>query len=153
MCDSPPGENDDNSIVSGGSTIYSTPVAQLGSTNDLANAATSPPPIHNQQSLSTNPQSKSSSSTNNKNNSKNVVNNIQESSKNVSDSQQKTGNQNAMKGDLDPQQENHNPTDAYSSPQSQRRACSAGQVRIRAGIILTFNFVQFLGKITVYQNF
>ena len=142
MCDSPPGENDDNSIVSGGSTIYSTPVAQLGSTNDLANAATSPPPIQNQQSLSTNPQSKSSSSTNNKSSSNNVVNNIQESSKNVSDSQQKTGNQNAMKGDLDPQQENHNPTDAYSSPQSQRRACSAGQVRIRAGIIITFYFVQ-----------
>ena len=91
MCDSPPGENDDNSIVSGGSTIYSTPVAQLGSTNDLANAATSPPPLQNQQSTNL----KSSSSTNNK------MNNVQESSRNVSEP--KTGNQNAMT----PKQEMH----------------------------------------------
>ena len=129
MCDSPPGENDDNSIVSGGSTIYSTPVAQLGSTNDLANAATSPPPIQNQQSSTTNPQPISSSSTNNKNSTKNLVNNIDKSSKNVSETQQITGNQNAMKGDIDPKQENQNSTDAYSSPQSQRRACSSSQVR------------------------
>ena len=125
MCDSPPGENDDNSIVSGGSTIYSTPVAQLGSTNDLANAATSPPPLQNQQSTNL----KSSSSTNNK------VNNVQESSRNVSEP--KTGNQNAMT----PKQEMQNSTDAYSSPQSQRRACSSGQVRIENS------------KVNVFTNF
>ena len=151
MCDSPPGENDDNSIVSGGSTIYSTPVAQLGSTNDLANAATSPPSLHAQQS-SSNHQHKSSSSTNNKS-SKNVINNVQESSKNVSDIQPMTGNQNAMKVDADHQRELHNSTDACSSPQSQRRACSsglsAGTVRIKIDILLDF---VFLVSFFIYQD-
>jgi hypothetical protein len=74
--------------------------------------------------------------------SKNVINNVQESSKNVSDIQPMTGNQNAMKVDADHQRELHNSTDACSSPQSQRRACSsglsAGTVRIKIDIFLDF---------------
>ena len=153
MCDSPPGENDDNSIVSGGSTIYSTPVAQLGSTNDLANAATSPPSLHTQQS-SSNHQHKSTSSTNNKS-SKSVTNNVPESSKNVSDIQPMTGNQNTMNVEADHQRDRHNSTDACSSPQSQRRACSrglsAGTVRIKIDIILDFVFLLITATYKIYS--
>ena len=130
MCDSPPGENDDNSIVSGGSTIYSTPVAQLGSTNDLANAAISPPPSNvSQKQSSDQMKDKNYSSTNSSN--KRLVNNIQSSNS----SEAQTGNANAMEAVVDSQQQIQNSTDAYQSPKGQRRSCSAarsgGSVRTR----------------------
>lgn len=120
MCDSPPGENDDNSIVSGGSTIYSTPVAQLGSTNDLANAATSPPPSNVSQTQSTNQmKDKNSSSTNSSNNK--LMNNIQSS--NTPETQ--TGNKDTT--ETESQLQMQNSTDAYLSPKGQRRSCSAAR--------------------------
>ena len=126
MCDSPPGENDDNSIVSGGSTIYSTPVAQLGSTNDLANAATSPPPSNISQTQSSSnhmKDNKTSSSTNNSTN-KNFINNARSSS-NAPETQ--TGNKDTSEADMDPQRQLHNSCDAYQSPTSQKRSCLTGR--------------------------
>ena len=123
MCDSPPGENDDNSIVSGGSTIYSTPVAQLGSTNDLAAAATSPPSSNLSQTQSSNQMKDKPYQTTNSS-SKKLMNNIQSS--NALETQ--TGNKDVLDGDVDSQHQLHNLSDAYRSPTSQRRPCSANRV-------------------------
>ena len=117
LCDSPPGENDDNSIVSGGSTIYSTPLAQLGSTNDLANAAASPPSVNASQSQSLN-QAKDGAVTSKNSSRKTMVNNVQSSN----GSKLQTGNGT----DIDSQKPMQNSKDAYLSPNSQRRSCLAG---------------------------
>ena len=122
MCDSPPGENDDNSIVSGGSTIYSTPVAQLGSTNDLANAATSPPPSNISQIQSSSNHTKDNKITSSTNHSisKNLINNGRSS--NASEIQ--TGTLGCTsETDVDPQRQIPNSSDAYQSPE---KSCLTG---------------------------
>ena len=121
MCDSPPGENDDNSIVSGGSTIYSTPVAQLGSTNDLAKVATSPPAANDWQKRSSDQLSDETPSITNLSNNKSK-NNMKSS--NLSEVQ--TGNTNAAaEGEVGSKQQIQNSMDMSRSPTSQRKSCSA----------------------------
>ena len=126
LCDSPPGiDNDENSISS---TIYSTPVAHLGSTNDLASAAQLASTSQQQHASSVTVDDKNAtpiSTKSSKANNKNITsNNDQQSSRQIHMGGE---GHDAMQGEGSSLAKGVPSMTTYQSPKSQRRSGSAAR--------------------------